>query len=145
MSSWRRDAQPCYKAEMEVALERLIALCCFVIGVSHIVQSRAWAELFIHWREKGNVGVFYTGLLHFTFGALIVAFHNVWRGLPMIVTLLGWAWTLKGLLYLTWPAHGMKMLNRVSVDRAWEFIIAGAVLVVVSIVIAYSLFARGLI
>jgi uncharacterized protein YjeT (DUF2065 family) len=130
---------------MEVALERLVALCCFVVGVSHIVQPRAWAELFIHWRAKGNVGVFYTALLHFTFGALIVAFHNVWRGLPMIVTLLGWGWTLKGLLYLTSPAHGMKMLNRVSVDRAWEFIVAGAVLVAVSIVIAYSLFARGVV
>ena len=128
---------------MEVAIEKLFALSCFVIGLSHLVQSRAWAELFIHWREKGNVGVFYTALLHFTFGALTVAFHNVWRGLPIIVTLAGWGWTIKGLLYLTYPAHGMKMLNRVSIERAWEFVVAGAALVVVAGVIAYSLFARG--
>jgi uncharacterized protein YjeT (DUF2065 family) len=128
---------------MEVAIERLVALCCFVIGTSHIVQPRTWAELFIQWREKGNVGVFYTGLLHFTFGALIVAFHNVWRGIPLVVTLLGWAWTLKGLLYLTYPKHGMRMLARVSVERPQEFVIAGAVLVTIAAVITYSLATRG--
>ncbi len=128
---------------METAVERLVALCCFVIGLSHIVQPRAWAELFIDWRRKGDVGVFYTGLLHFTFGALIVAFHNVWRGIPLVVTLLGWGWTLKGLLYLTCPKHGMKMLARVSTDRAHEFIIAGVVLVAVACLIGYSLVTRS--
>ena len=128
---------------MEIAIERLVALCCFVIGLSHIAQARVWAELFIHWREKGNVGVFYTGLLHFSLGALIVAFHNLWRGIPLIVTLLGWAWTLKGLLYLTYPAAAMKSLARVSVERAYEFAIAGAVLLIIAAVITYSLATRG--
>ena len=128
---------------MELAVERLVALCCFVIGLSHIVQPRAWAELFINWREKGVLGVFYTGLLHFTFGALIVAFHNVWRGIPMIVTLLGWGWTIKGLLHLTYPSHGLRMLNRVTVERAWEFVVAGVVLVAIGAVITWSLVGRG--
>ena len=127
---------------MEVAVERLVALCCFVIGVSHIVQPRGWAQLFIDWRGKGDVGVFYTGLLHFTFGALIVAFHNVWRGIPLLVTLLGCAWTLKGLLYLTYPKHGMRMLRRVSLERAHEFVVAGVVLVAVAAVLTYSLATR---
>jgi uncharacterized protein YjeT (DUF2065 family) len=128
---------------MEVAIERFVALCCFVIGVSHIVQARAWAQLFTDWRSKGDVGVFYTGLLHFSFGALVVAFHNVWSGLPLLVTLLGCAWTLKGLLYLTYPKFAMKSLARVSLDRAHEFAIAGVVLVGVALLIGYSLATRG--
>lgn len=128
---------------MELAVEKLVALCCFAIGLSHVLQPRAWAELFIHWREKGDVGVIYTALLHFALGAIIVASHNVWRGIPMIVTLLGWGWTIKGLLYLTYPRHGMKMLQRVSVERAWEFIVAGGVLVAVAAVITYSVAVRG--
>lgn len=128
---------------MEAAIERLIALCCFVIGISHVVQPRAWVELFIEWRSKGNVGVFYTGLLHFVFGALIVAFHNVWSGVPMLVTLLGWAWTMKGLLYLTYPKHGMRMLERVSFERSHEFVIAGAGLIAGAVLVGYSLAARG--
>jgi ribose/xylose/arabinose/galactoside ABC-type transport system permease subunit len=128
---------------MELAVERLVALCCFVIGLSHIVQPRAWAGLFINWREKGVLGVFYTGLLHFALGAIIVAFHNVWRGIPMIVTLLGWGWTIKGLLHLTYPSHGLRMLNRVSVERSWEFSVAGVVLLLVAAVITWSLHHRG--
>jgi uncharacterized protein YjeT (DUF2065 family) len=99
-------------------------------------------ELFIEWRARGDVGVFYTGLLHFVFGALVVAFHNVWSGIPLLVTLLGWGWTLKGLLYLTYPKLAMKSLNRVSVDRAHEFVVAGAVLVGIAAVITYSLATR---
>jgi len=111
--------------------------------LSHIVQPRVWVALFIGWREKGAVGVFYTGLLHFMCGALVVAFHNVWRGIPLVVTLLGWGWTLKGLLYLTYPKHGMRMLQRVSVKRAHEFVIAGIVLIAIASVITYSLALRG--
>ena len=128
---------------MKVAIEKLVALCCFVIGLSHIVQARAWAELFIRWREMGNVGVFYTALLHFCFGAIIVAFHNVWHGLPMLVTFLGWAWTIKGTLYLVYPTHGMRMLRRVSIDRSWEFALAGVVLVMIAAITTYSLAVRG--
>lgn len=127
---------------MELAIEKLVALCCFAIGLSHVAQPRAWAELFIQWREKGNAGVFYTALLHFGLGAIIVAFHNVWRGIPVIVTLLGWGWTVKGLVYLVYPPHGMKMLKRVSLERAWEFVVAGVVLIAFGSVITYSLLAR---
>jgi hypothetical protein len=130
---------------MEVAIEKLVALSCFVIGLSHILQPRAWAEMFIDWSRKGKVGVFYAGLLHFNLGALIVSFHNVWHGIPMLVTLLGWGWTIKGVIYLTVPAHGLRMLNRVSVDRAWEFSVAGGLIVVVAAVITCSLVARGVV
>lgn len=128
---------------MEIAVEKLVALCCVVTGLSHIFQPRVWVHLFILWREKGEVGAFYTGLLHFQFGALIVAFHNVWQGIPMIVTLLGWGWTLKGALYLIYPKHPLRMLARVSLERSWEFIVAGAFILGVGLVVGYSLLARG--
>lgn len=127
---------------MEIAIERLVALCCFVLGLSHIVQPRTWVALFIGWREKGAVGVFYSGLLHFHFGAVVVAFHNVWGGIATLVTLLGWAWTLKGLFYFTFPRHALRMLNRVSLERSREFVVAGFVLVIFSAVITFSLAAR---
>lgn len=128
---------------MEIAIERLVALSCFVVGVSHIIQSRIWVELFMHWREKGDVGVFYTALLHLNLGALIVAFHNVWQGLPLLVTVLGWGWTIKGLLYLIFPRVGRRLLERISFARAHEFVVAGVVLVIISMLIAWSLAARG--
>ena len=129
---------------MEIAIEKLVALCCFVIGLSHILQPQVWARLFMLWREKGEVGAFYTGLLHFPLGALIVAFHNVWQGIPIVVTLLGWGWTLKGLLYLTYPKWSMRMLARVSLKRSWEFAVAGAGMFAIGLLISYSLVGRSL-
>jgi len=128
---------------MEIAVEKLVALCCFVVGLSHVFQPRVWARLFILWREKGDVGAIYTGLLHFQLGALIVAFHNVWHGIPAVVTVLGWGWTIKGLLYLTYPKHGMRMLARVSLERSWEFVVAGVALLAIGALVTYSLVARN--
>jgi uncharacterized protein YjeT (DUF2065 family) len=62
----------------------------------------------------------------------------------LLVTLLGYAWTLKGLLYLTVPQIGERALGRVSLTRAWEFAVAGVVLLAIGGVIIYSLAARGL-
>jgi len=62
---------------MEIAVEEFAVICFFLIGVSHIVQSRAWAEFFIRLREKGTTGSFINAWIDFPLGALIVAFHNV--------------------------------------------------------------------
>jgi len=125
---------------MEMAIEKLVAICCFVIGLSHILQPRAWVQLFLRFRERDELGIIYTGLLHFPLGALVVAFHNVWQGLPTIVTILGWGWLIKGLVYLCSPKHGMRMMDRVSLEKSREFVIAGIVLIALSPVIAYALF-----
>ncbi len=36
-------------------------------------------------------------------GTLIVAFHNVWSGFPMAVTLLGWSMVLKATVTFVSP------------------------------------------
>jgi hypothetical protein len=62
----------------------------------------------------------------------------VWTGIPMVLTLIGWAQVLKGLISLVAPAVGMKGLMRVSEKRAWEFQVGGAVFLVVSALIAWT-------
>ena len=127
---------------METAVEKLAGICILVTSLSHILQPRAWAKFFILLREQGKVGSILCGLLHFPLAVIIVAFHNVWHGLPIIVTIMGWGLLLKSVLYLTYPTHGMRMLARISVERSWEFAIAGIVGVTVSGLIFYSLLSR---
>jgi hypothetical protein len=90
-------------------------------------------------REKGEVGSILNGLLHFPLGALIVSFHNVWQGIPMVVTIMGWGLVIKSLLYLTYPKHGMRVLSQVTLERSWGFVVAGFVAVGLSGLIAFSL------
>lgn len=124
---------------MERSIEMLAAIHLFIIGMSHILQPRAWVRFFIHLRELGEAGNFHNAFLNLGIGALVVSFHNVWSGIPLILTLLGWAWVLKSLIYFLAPSVGLKGLARVSLDRANMFRPVGAMLVAVSGLLTYSL------
>ena len=107
---------------MELAIQKLAIVNFMVIGLSHIIRPRAWAQFFIDIREKGATGSFIVAFIHFPLGALIVAFHNVWHGLPMILTFIGYALVLKSLVYFIFPERGLKSLSRVSLEKSWEFV-----------------------
>ena len=123
---------------MERATEVFAVVNLTVIGVSHIAQPKVWVEFFTFLRDRGHAGVFFNGMLSLTFGSILAAFHNVWTGLPMIVTLLGWAQVLKGLISLVAPSIGLKKMMRVSLERAWEFQAAGAAFVLLAALIAWT-------
>jgi hypothetical protein len=79
---------------MEKAIEIFVAISLSVIALSHILQPSAWVDFFVRLREKGRAGVFAFGLLCLNFGAVVVAFHNVWHGWPVIFTIVGWGQVL---------------------------------------------------
>ena len=122
----------------ERATEVFAVVNFVVIGLSHLAQPRAWVEFFLLLRAKGYPAVFANGMLSLLVGSIIVAFHNVWTGLPMVLTLVGWGQVLKGLLSLVAPAAGMKGLMRVSQERAYEFQVGGAMFLIISALIVFS-------
>ena len=124
---------------MELAVTKLAIICFFITGVSHIVQPRVWAQFFMDLRAKGKVGSFLNALLHFPLGVVIVSFHNVWSGLPVVLTLIGWGLVLKSLIYFIFPGYGMKVLSRVTLERSWGFIVAGIFSVGISGMLLFSL------
>lgn len=127
---------------MEVAVTRLAIICFFIIGLSHILRPRVWAQFFIDMRSKGEVGSFHNALLHFPLGVLIVSFHEVWQGLPIALTLIGWGLLLKSFIYFVFPAYGMRILGRVSMERSWEFVVAGLFSIGISGLLLFSLLGR---
>ena len=122
----------------EHAIEIFAVVNFVVIGLSHIAQPRAWVEFFVMLRAKGYPGVFCNGMLSLLVGSLIVAFHNVWSGMPALLTVIGWSQVLKGLIALTVPQVSMKGMLRVSMERAWEFQAAGAMFLAISAAIAWG-------
>ena len=128
---------------MEIGIERLVAACFLVVGLSHIFQPRAWAEFFIRFRERGAAGSLQLGLLHLPLALLIVAFHNIWHGLPVIVTIIGWAQLLKSFLYLAYPKHGLRMLGMVRLERSWQFVVGGVFSLIISGLTFFSLWREN--
>ena len=127
--------------QMGRSVEILAIILFGVIGLSHILQPKAWAEFFIMLRGKGEAGAFMDGFLNLPLGAFIVGFHNIWSGIPVVFTLLGWGLLIKGLIRFCAPKQGLRMMARVSAERSWEFQLAGALLVVLAGLLGYGVYA----
>jgi uncharacterized protein YjeT (DUF2065 family) len=125
---------------MERSVETVAVILFGVIGLSHMVQPRGWVRFFILLRDQGEPGAFVDGLLNLPIGAVIVACHNVWSGIPVVLTLLGWALVIKGLIRFCAPQLALKMIARVSLDRSSEFQASGAALLALAALLAYRLF-----
>ena len=83
-SSHRPDSR-----SMKTGFEIFVALNFAVIGLSHLLQPQVWVDYFTWQRGKGKVGALVNGLHSLAFGSFIVAFHNIWHGLPMLLTIIG--------------------------------------------------------
>ena len=124
---------------MEQGIRAFVAVNFLVMGLSHVVQHRAWAEFFAYLHGLGRPGAFANGFLSLMMGTLIVAFHNVWSGFPMAVTLLGWSMVLKATVTFVFPEVGLRSMASVGPENSRRFQIPGAIMIAVSAALGYSL------
>ena len=71
--------------------------------------------------------MFAVAVLNLIFGSIIVSFHNVWLGIPLVLTVLGWANVVNSLLYFTFPAFGLRKLQFLSYERV-NLVVGGGIL-----------------
>ena len=123
---------------MEQAIQTFAAINFLVIGLSHVVAHRAWAEFFILLHRQGRPGAFANGFLSLLMGTLIVAFHNVWSGIPVVLTVLGWSFVLKAAVIFVVPDWGLRSIGRVRRDNSRMFMIPGVLLIIGAVALGYS-------
>lgn len=126
---------------MARAIEIFTLISLVVVALSHIFRAAAWSAYFDMLRRQGPAGVMINGMMALNFGALIVAFHNIWSGPAIAVTLLGWAQVLKGALHLIIPGIGEKSLGIVRTNGERKFVIGGIAMLAFAGVVAFALFA----
>ena len=124
---------------LERALEIFAVIHLGLLGLSHILQHRAWAEFFILLRGKGYAGVFVHGFLSLGFAAMILGFHRVWSGLPMVLTIVGVLYLVKSLQCFLLPAVSMRSLDRVTLDGSRVFVGAGVMFLAIASVVVVGL------
>jgi hypothetical protein len=113
---------------MERSVEVLAVILFGVVGLSHILQPRAWVEFFILLRGWGKTGAFVDGLLNLPVAGIIIGFHNVLL--------------IKSLIRFCAPKLALRMMAELSLERAWSFQVAGAGLVGLAGVIGYGVYSR---
>ncbi len=130
-----------------MSIEQMVELFAIIhlgtMGLSHILAPKVWARYFMGLASKEEAGVFVVGFMSLAFGSIVAAFHQVWSGIPLILTLLGWAQVTKALIYFCFPQYGLKKLRWVSLERARVFVYAGLVLLALAGVLTYHLVASA--
>ena len=105
---------------MEQGIEKLAALVLTLTCLSHITAPRAWAVLFERIRAGGETAALANAAIHLPLGLIIVAFHNVWSGWGLLITLIGWALLLKGAVHLMFPGLTERTLKMPGQGAAAE-------------------------
>ncbi|MFL5618368.1 MAG: hypothetical protein ACJ79A_08245 [Gemmatimonadaceae bacterium] len=128
---------------MERAVEIFAVIQLTIIGLSHIVFHRAWAEFFIWLRAKGLVGALANGFTSLAFGSIVVAFHRVWSGIPLVLTVFGILNLAKAAQCFLLPAVALRSMQRVSLERSREFVVAGVIALAIAAVLTVALVRGG--
>ncbi|MFM8468814.1 MAG: hypothetical protein ACKODH_02410 [Limisphaerales bacterium] len=130
---------------VELLIERVVAVGLLVIGLSHWLRARMWADLFDQWRKARGFGL-YLGWFYSQVGSVVALGHNVWAwDAVVVVTLLGWMWTFKGILFLLWPNLLERVVDKsLAPDRNPErkFARVGASMAVVGAVLVWRVFVK---
>ncbi len=124
---------------MQQAIEIFAVINFLIIGLSHVFQHRVWAEFFILLHRQGRPGAFANGFLSLMTGSLIVAFHNVWSGIPVILTVIGWSFVLKAAVVFLVPEWGLRSIGRIRLESSRLFIVPGVIMILVAVLVGYSL------
>ena len=128
---------------MEQATQVFAAISFLVIGLSHLSQPKSWVAFYQALAARGTTGVFLEGFLLLNFGAIIVAFHNVWHGPALLLTLIGWSQVLKGVGRFVLPQLGLRVMQRITFERAWYFQMGGIVALLLSGFLWWLRFGRS--
>lgn len=125
---------------MERSIQLLALVAYLITGISHVLQPRVWGRFFAVLHEQGEVGSFAVAFLSLSIGLPIVAFHQVWGGIPLMLSVLGWLHVAKAAVYFCFPALGVRGIS-LAIARPEKLVWAGAGFIGVSALLAYHLWA----
>ena len=126
---------------MHHAIQSYTLITFVVVGLSHLLRPRDWADTYARLHRLGPTGAFINGGLSLLPGAALVAAHPVYAGPAIIVTLLGWALVLKGSVCLVAPSVALRGMAAAADTAAAgrRFIAAGILALAIAAGAAYAL------
>ena len=126
---------------MERAVQVFALINFVIVGVSHAARPRAWSDFFALLRERGETGIIAGAFPNLVFGSVVVAFHNVWSGIPLVLTVFGWASVAKALVYFAFPALPLRKLGPTYRVPEGSFVGAGVFFLLLAAALGYHLWA----
>lgn len=97
---------------MQLAVEFMAGLVLTALGVSYLLRMQDWIDWLGNLQLKGRRGSLTLGLVLVIGGSFVLAFHPVWQGMPLVLTLLGLFAFIKGTMILLFPGWIPGQLER---------------------------------
>ena len=124
---------------MESKIQLVFAIQLAVLGMAHLLRPSSLVQFYEALNSKREGGVVVIGLMSLTVGSFLVVLHNVWTGLPVLLTILGWAQLIKGAVYLLFPSFGLRQTSRVTMERTEWFRWPGVPLLIIAALLGWDL------
>lgn len=121
------------------SIQVFVAINLFVVGLSHFIRPKIWVDFFEFLHSKNNVGNIINALIALAMGSIILAFHFIWKGVEVLITLYGLSQVIKGLVYLIFPSIGIKNIGKVTQKKASAFKWSGLIMALISATIFINL------
>jgi hypothetical protein len=129
------DASP-QSQERTRILSRALGPFLVVVDVTAVARASDMQTLLSQF-EANSLWTWVVGAFILLFGLLVVAGHQYWRGAAaIIVSLLGWLITLRGLLLFAFPQTFVTLANRMNGAQA-SWVAACVVFALVGLYLTY--------
>lgn len=110
-----------------------------VMGLSILLYAKAWKTLMGKFK-KDHLSLFGMMLASMAVGLFVIGMYNVWEwNVWLIVTVIGWAMFVKGLLYFLMPGEVLKSLISLGENTGLLYL-GGLVAIVLGGLLSYQVY-----
>lgn len=112
--------------ETSIFIAKLFAVAYLFIGLGMLINSKHYKKMMDGFVNNPTM-LYMGGIMATLAGFLIVTFHNVWEGWPILVTVFGWLGLVKGFALLAFPSSfdsWMKLFKKMNMAGIGVFVLA---------------------
>ncbi len=112
--------------ELSIFIAKIFAVAYLFIGLGMLMSPGHYKKMMDEMMKSSSI-LYFGGILATLAGFLIVTFHNVWEGWPMIITIFGWLALVKGFALLVFPdsfAFWGKTFKKMNMAGLGVFVLA---------------------
>ena len=122
--------------DISIILAQIFGVTFAVLGLS-MMSNKKWTAVVIEEITKNQGVVWLAGLFTLVMGAVIVVLNNIWTsGLPLLITILGWATLIKGAFILLFP-NSTKFYYE-KMNKGNVFVWGGIIVLLLGLILLYS-------
>ncbi|MFC1723610.1 hypothetical protein ACFL0V_05710 [Nanoarchaeota archaeon] len=89
--------------ELTIVIARIAAVMFVAVGLGGLFNKDYYVKIAKETMSSYGIALCY-GVMVIVMSGLMIAYHNIWTGWPVVITLMGWMGMAKGIMFLVKPS-----------------------------------------